>query len=347
MEPWVNEMDYKLPPDELTKLWNAHRSTTDKRKADRIKAIYNLGTGSQPEQIAKMLMMDERTIRNYFNAYKQGGIEALLLLRYTGGASYLTETQKQELKRHLTENLYPTVKALQAYIQQQYNVCYGRSGLTNLLHELGFSYKKPKLIPGKANRQAQEEFIAKYENLRENADKSDVFLFMDATHPMHNCIASYGWIPKGTDKELQSNTGRRRLNINGCIDIKTMRWVIDMPDTVNAQSAIELFKKTKRAFPDAKKIYIICDNARYYRSKLVTDYLGGSKIQLVFLPPYSPNLNLIERFWKFFKKKVQNNQYHESFDEFVQAAKGFFRCRKKYNAELRTLLTENFQLFSV
>ncbi len=72
--------------------------------------------------------------------------------------------------------------------------------------------------------------------------------------------------------------------------------------------------------------------------------MKGTKIKMIFLPPYSPNLNLIERYWKFFKKKVLNNRYYETFVEFKRVCEDFFRKRKKYQSELRTLLSENFHI---
>jgi transposase len=105
--------------------------------------------------------------------------------------------------------------------------------------------------------------------------------------------------------------------------------------------SLELFVT---AFQDSKAetIYAICDDAGYYRSRLVRDYLKGSKIELVFLPPYSPNLNLIEGYWKFFK--VLYNRYYERFQEFKEACVRFFRQPRRYLKELRSLLAENFQI---
>lgn len=96
--------------------------------------------------------------------------------------------------------------------------------------------------------------------------------------------------------------------------------------------------------PQADVIYIIVNNARYYRSSVLTETLEGTKIKLIFLSPYSPNLNLIEWYWKFFKKKVTNHRYYETFAEFVEACKNFFRKRMSYLPELQTLLTENFHI---
>ncbi|MCP5004367.1 MAG: hypothetical protein GY941_10590 [Planctomycetes bacterium] len=115
-------------------------------------------------------------------------------------------------------------------------------------------------------------------------------------------------------------------------------------DTINAQSTISLLKKIESKHPESEYVYAICDNARYYRSKKVKEYLENSKLKLLFLPPYSPNLNLIERLWKYFRKKVLYNKYYETFDEFKKACKSFFRRSKKYKKDISSLLTENFQI---
>ena len=98
------------------------------------------------------------------------------------------------------------------------------------------------------------------------------------------------------------------------------------------------------AYPLAATIYVICDNARYYRSKLVSHFLETSKTQLVFLPSYSPNLNLIERLWKFMKKKVLYNKYYEQFNIFKQTTLEFFDNIQRYKTELDSLLTNNVRL---
>ena len=209
---------------------------------------------------------------------------------------------------------------------------------------MGYVYKKPKLVPGKANAEKQGEFIKRYHELKATKASEDTIYFMDAVHPHHNPIAGYGWIKRGQDREIRSNTGRRRLNINGVIDCVKQHAIVRYDDTINAQSTIALFQQIEAQHPDAGKIHIICDNARYYRSRLVTEYLENSKIQLEFLPPYAPNLNLIERYWKFFKKKVLYGRYYETFDSFKTACDQFFASTNRYRDALRSLLTDNFQI---
>lgn len=144
-----------------------------------------------------------------------------------------------------------------------------------------------------------------------------------------------------------ANSGRQRLNIHGALNAGTNELIVQRVERVNAQATVELLKAIDAAHPSASHIHLIVDNAGYYHAQLVSDYLqsGESRVQLWFLPPYSPNLNLIGRVWKFFRKKVMNNRYYSTFKEFTEEALMFFECLSEYSDDLRTLLTHNFQLF--
>ena len=117
---------------------------------------------------------------------------------------------------------------------------------------------------------------------------------------------------------------------------------IRFDDTIDAISTFALFKQIEWANPHAKHITIICDNARYYRSNAVAAYLENSQIDLLFLPPYSPNL--IERFWKFFKRQVLYNRCYEAVDDYRESCKRFICELDLHVSALRSLTTENFEI---
>ncbi|MDR2440390.1 MAG: IS630 family transposase [Planctomycetaceae bacterium] len=338
-------MNYHLSRRQVKKLRQKYRKIEGQRFADRIRIVIALAEGFTPSELAKIFLIDADTVRRYFRLYKEGGINGLLEIHYAGRRSFLTDPQKEQLKQHLRDNIYLDVKPIIAYVRQTFGVQYSVSGMTKLLHELNFEYKKPKLVPGKANTAAQEEWVAEYEKLREQAKESDVFYFMDGVHPQHNSHPACGWFERGEDAELPSNSGRQRVNINGAVNIDTFNVTVDFTDAVNSESVIRLMEQLIKNNPKAKKIYIILDNASYYHSKEVEAYrkkLG--KIIFLFLPPYSPNLNLIERLWKFFKEKTFYNKYYEKFADFKKACEDFFKNIKKYKAPLRKRLAENFHI---
>jgi len=339
--------DYELSSKEIAELERSHRSLRDKRQADRVKAVLALSKDWSAAQIAEILLFDEKTTRHYFDRYQQGGLQALLEDNYSGAESRLDEHQMSELDAYLEEHILPDAKSVIAHIDKQYGVRYSVSGVTDLLHRLGFSYKKPTPVPGQQDPVKQQAFLGDYEQIKADKGENDPIYFTDATHPQHNSVPSYGWIKKGQGKKLKANCGRQRLNINGAINIETLEPTTGFYDTINADSTLDLFSKIEAKHPDAETIYIIADNAPYYHSCLLKEHLEGTKIQLIYLPPYSPNLNLIERYWKFFKKTVLHNRYYETFEEFKQSCKNFFRKRKKYLPELQSLLTENFHIQTV
>lgn len=309
--------------------------------SDRIKTILLLDDGEKYADIAKFLFLDEGTIRNYRKRYVEGGIMGLILDEYSGRRGHLNEKELKILSAHLQARLHLTAKEIIDFIEKKFDVTYSLSGATDLLHRLGFTYKKTKAVPGKANKTDQELFILEYYRLKQEGK----IYFADSTHPHHNPVISYGWIKKGKDFEILTNSARFHLNINGAVDIDNLDVVTRTCDWVNADSICDLLRAIRNKNPSGEVVRLIMDNARYNRAakvKILADKLG---IILMYLPPYSPNLNPIERLWKYFKKKVLYNKYYATKAEFELACINFFRYIRKYRDELSTLLTDNFQVF--
>lgn len=106
----------------------------------------------------------------------------------------------------------------------------------------------------------------------------------------------------------------------------------------------EMLREIRKEYPDEKKIVIILDNASYNRAYSVRDLAFELNIELVFLPPYSPNLNLIERLWKFMKKKMLSCIYYPTFSEFQTAIYDFCGTIEKYQKEITSLLSQKFEI---
>lgn len=115
--------------------------------------------------------------------------------------------------------------------------------------------------------------------------------------------------------------------------------------TVNAQTVCDFVDALEAAFPEAERIPVYTDNARYFHARLVKAYLADKRVRFVYLPAYSPNLNLIERLWKFCKKVVLG-QFYARFTDFTAAVDAFFANLRRYRDELATLMTDKFELFT-
>ena len=320
-----------LNNQERTQLKIQHKLERDGRIRDRIKAVLLYDKGWSPQQIAEALLISDQAVRNHIEDYKAS---KKLMPESGGSEEKLSKKQSEQIEAHLREHTYLYVKDIIAYVQATFEVIYTVPGMRTWLQRHGFSYKKPAIVPGKANKDQQQEWLAAYEKLRQGLSGDETICFIDGVHPTHNVQPAYGWIKKGVRKEIPVNTGRSRLNLSGAIDVISHDVVIQEDQTLNAESTIRFFQKLEEAYPRKCKIHVFCDNAPYYRNKAVKQYLVTSKIALHFLPPYSPNLNPIERLWKWMKERVIYNTYYEHFEDFKTAVIGFF-------AVLSTLAVES------
>lgn len=335
----------KLADNEKEQLKRLQQQTKDKRVYRKIAVILGLDSGFNYASLSNILSLDEITIRRYQKDYLSNDLENYLKNNYKGYWGKLNSFQLAALVNELNNNLYQTTTQVADWIEREFRIKYNSQGLVHLLHNIGFVYKKTKLIPGKADEKAQRDFLKKFNKLQENLKEDEVIYFGDGVHPQHNTKLANGWIEKGKEKFIKSNTGRTRINLNGVLNPATKEVIIREDKTINAQSTIELFKEIEEKNETKNKIFIIVDNAKYYKNKMVTEYLETSKIDIIFLPPYSPNLNLIERLWKFMRKKVINNLYYEKSTEFRRKLLEFFDNIDIYKDELESLLTCNFQIF--
>ena len=319
-----------LTEEEREYLRAQHKRERDKRVCDRIKAVLLYDKGWTLMQIAEVLLLSDDAIRGHINDYK----ELRKLAPSNGGSTEkLSSEQSKLLEDHLQTYTYLYVKDIIAYVESTFNIAYTSSGMRHWLKRHEFSYKKPALVPGKANEEQQKKWIEEYEKLKSGLKEDETICFMDGVHPTHNTQLAFGWIKKGVRKELAANSGRSRLNLSGAIDLISQKLHIQEDKTLNAEATIQFLKKIEDAYPRKNYIHIFCDNAPYYRNRAVKAYLEHSKIKLHFLPPYSPNLNPIERLWKWMKERIMYNTYYEEFEDFKSAILGFLNTISNLNLD--------------
>jgi transposase len=169
-----------LTKDQRKELFRELKVEDKARYSDRIKVILLLDKGWTYQKISEALFIDDGTIANYRRRYKEGGIEELLDDHYQGGTHKISNDELLELQLHLTTMIYQNTHDICEYVKKKYRANYTLSGMIALLHRMGFSYKKTKGVPGKANKQDQEDFIKSYEKIKSSNGK---IYFADSTHP--------------------------------------------------------------------------------------------------------------------------------------------------------------------
>lgn len=216
-----------------------------------------------------------------------------------------------------------------------------------MLKRLKFSWKRPKLVPGKPpSVEVQEKYLKEYNEVRGFANMGVMLLFMDAMHLVHNPILRACWLERGKTTTIATNTGRRRLNILGAFDINSFDLIFDADESnCDNERIIKFLQKIEDTVSSKiHTIALILDNAAYHKHPEVMKYLENSRIVFMFLPEYSPHLNLIERLWKFCKKYLVVNTYIEKYKAFRAKVFQLLNHIDKYVEELKSLITENFEI---
>jgi transposase len=172
-----------LADDEREHLKSLHKKERDKRVCDRIKAIVLFDEGWTYPEIAHALLLSDEGVRNHIEEYQQ----SKKLLPENGGSSTKLKTEQlSKLLLHLEKHTYLFAKDILPYIEIEFGVQYTIPGITSLLKRDDFSYKKPSLVPGKANREQQEGWIRQYEILKQQMTHDEAICFIDGVHPTHN-----------------------------------------------------------------------------------------------------------------------------------------------------------------
>lgn len=298
-----------------------HRQEKDLRVADRIKAVLLSDKGWTYRQIAEALLIDEQTTGRHVDEYRES---KKLTLSSGGSMGKLSWMQSGAVVRHLESITYLRIIDIVAHVQATYGVVFTVQGMTSWMHAHGFSFKKPKGTPAKADPVKQEAFIEVYAKLVAETPEEEPILFGDGVHPTMATKLAYGWIRKGHDKPIKTTASRTRMNLMGALNLESMEVSIDAYERLDSATMVCYFDRLRAAYPKAPKVHLILDQGSYNVSTMTREAAKKRGIHLYYLPPYSPNLNPIERLWKVMNEHVRNNRFFESAKEFRQEIMNFF-----------------------
>jgi transposase len=341
-------MTYPLSNSDYASMLSLYKKTKGKREANYLNIIILKHKNYSQVAIADILNLDENTVCTWVKKFARcSTLEEYLSNNYVGYIGKLSYNFVGKAATFLENKCISDTKRLILHINSCFGVKYSVSGATKLIKRLAFSYKQKINLPAKLDVEKQLDFVKTYDLLERNLTPKCAIFFMDGVHPQHNTHTLKAWLPKGVPTYILSNTGRNRLNINGLYNPHTNDVIVTYHKTINAQAVIETFEVLKKKYSTHENLYVIADNAKYYTCTVIKAYLAENPvIKLIHLPTYSPNLNLIERLWKYTRKVVINANYYEKFSEFTAAIKSFFESIDEHKEELNTFIGQKFRLFS-
>ena len=335
----------EFTPEIIDQLHHERTRHPHPRVRQRMEAVYLKSLGLPHQAIGRIVRISQTTLREYLQMYQEGGIEALKVLHFHQPKSDLDDHQ-DSLRQEFDQRPAATIDEAVARIEKLTGLRRSPTQVTEFLKKLGLKRRKVGQIPAKADPEKQQAFLDEKltPRLAEAQTNQRHVFFVDAAHFVLQPFLGFLW--SFVRLFIKAPSGRQRFNVLGALHATT-RQLATVTNTsyINAQSVAALLDQLAASFADLP-ITIVLDNARYQHCRFIKVLAADLGIELLFLPPYSPNLNLIERLWKFVKKQCLYSQYYEKFADFRQAIEDCLAdvsgaCKE----QLTSLLTLNFQTF--
>jgi transposase len=317
----------------------------DHRVQLKMEVLYLKSQGVAKEEILRLCGVSRATFHRYLEQYRAGGIERLKQTKVYRPRSELHQ-YRAVIEADLRRDPPATVVEAGARIEAMTGIVRKPSQIRQFLRDIGMKPRKVGMIPAKANVEAQEEF--KHISLEPHLDDAKKGIrpvyFVDAAHFVFAPFLGILWCFERLF--VKAPSGRQRLNVLGAVNAITHEIVTVRNLTyITAETVCELLTLLAGVHPGIP-ITVVLDNARYQKCALVQQMAETLNIELLYLPPYSPNLNLIERLWKFVKKQCLYSKYYPDSQSFQKA---IINCidyaPTEHKAELESLLALNFQTF--
>ena len=241
--------DYSQAPISLSDDQRAEIKTICRRRKvgaltwKRARAIGLLDAGVDPETICQILDIGRTVLTEWRRAFSAEGVAFFGLKDYSQREGHLTVAQEEALKKHFTEHPPLKTDSICAYILAEYGQSYSASGAAKLIKRLGFVYKKPIALATQADEEAQQAFKDWYNALLNSLLPGEKVLFSDAVHPEYQSRPAHGWFPKSQKTAIKTISGRKRVNIQGALDLEELELTRVQGETINAETTLQLLKK--------------------------------------------------------------------------------------------------------
>jgi transposase len=312
----------------------------------RIQAVFMKATTRLSNvAIGQLTDLHRHSVKQWIRAYQSGGLESLYQFNYGTNTSEM-DVHSDGLLKSFIEQPPMNANEAKARIEKLTGISRCPTQVRDFMKRHGLRYLKAGHIPSKADTEKQQQWVKEtLEPAIEDAKNgTSHLLFMDASHFILQPFVCALWCV--TRWFIKASAGRNRINVLGVVNaISKEVFTFSNTSFIGAQTIIDFLKQVKELYGDLP-IKIVLDNARYQHCQLVEDAAKQLNITLLFLPSYSPNLNIIERLWKFTKKKILYAKYYETPALFHSAISGFFKnINQNYNPDLKKLLTLKFQFF--
>jgi len=341
----------ELTTEQRKEIERRRKGTLDRRVYQRLTVVLAVAAGKTREDVAEVLGVSLSQLGEWLRVYRNDGLDSLCEIHNKGDPGNLTPQQVERLKAQVSTGCFRNSDQIRHWIDSTFSVRYSSSGVKDLLKRIGVTYHKVTGFLWKADPGKQRAFVARVARHRREAQRPGApatrRYYVDACHPVWGLDLVYCcWLLAGQRFLVGMGSGRKRLNILGgyCPDDREYVDYRLTRDNINGEQFVNFLRLQRSLHPETERFILYVDGARYYGSPVVKGWLKRHpEFHLSPIPAYSPNVNLIERLWKFLRAKALS-RWHKTFAAMQVAVSSVLDHLEDYRGELRTLMTETFHI---
>ena len=286
--------------------------------ATRCTAIQMLLAGISRQLVRDALLVSNRALRKWINCFNQAGVDGLIVKKRPGRMSIITDQQAPELAQLIDQpekakRDFWTAKAFHGYIGETYQIQCSYETVVRFFHKQGFALKTPQPWPDMQDEQLREAFVLELQKLFEQPDV-DVW-FADESGFEGDPRPRKRWDKKGRKTRVTKNGGHLRMNVTGMVCPRSGEFFAIEASHSDAATYQAFLDEADRQISFQRTTNIlVMDNASWHKRKS-TNWHGW---QPMYLPPYSPDLNPIERIWLTMKARWFNNHVCKNEEKLIE-----------------------------
>ena len=340
-----------LSSEQRKEIERRRKGSLDRRIYQRLTAVLAVAAGKTREEVAELLGISFSQLGEWLRVFRNQGFDALCEIHNKGDPGKLTPQQVEQLKEQVGSGCFRNADQIRQWIEDTFHVRYKPSGVKDLRKRIGASYHKVSGFLWKADPDKQHAFVKRVARHKREAQGPGAprtrRYYVDACHPIWGLDLVYCcWLLVGQRFLVGMGRGRKRLNILGayCPDDHEYLDYRLTGDNVNGEQFVNFLRLLRSMHPETERFILYVEGARYYGSPVVKAWLKRHpEFHLSRIPAYSPNVNLIERMWKFLRAKALC-KWHKTFEDLQAAVSEVLDHLEAYGGELRTLMTEKFHI---
>lgn len=321
---------------------NALNDSEDAKYSHRLDLVLLAVSGMPVKEIALLYNEPKNTIHSWINKVEKQGVEALKSGSHPGRPSRVSDEALAQLDLDLQKspaefgydlNLWDGL-LLSQHLSDHYSISLQVRQCQRLLRKLGYTLQRPQTKPSGSNPELQEAFKKKLMSFRDH----DIW-YQDEVHFYRSSTICRMWSKKGKQPQVKSAPTKEKIAFSGFINPKKGTLITNECDRFNFETIMQSVRSFLKHLKGKKKLLVVLDNASWHKKavRLMSGDPDFARVKFLFLPPYSPELNPIERVWRITRRERTHNRFFAKLNDLKLVLTTYFDKFRGPNAKLKSL----------